>query len=99
MDMRTRDRLAALGASLVMGVLSPGGTALATTATPANHGVAAAPAAGPHQWDHRWDRRHDWDHRDWRGRDWDHRGWGWSWEQQCDWAWHHDRDWWFRYCS
>jgi hypothetical protein len=97
--MRTRYRLAALGASLVMGVLSAGGTAMAAAATPGNHSVAAAPQFRPHQWDHRWDRHNDRDQRDWRGRDWDHRGWGWDWEQQCDWAWHHDRDWWYANCS
>ena len=93
--MRNRLRLAALGATVVAGLISTGGTALAAT----NH--QWSPQAQGCCWDH---RNHDrnWDGRDrheWRGRDWDHSGSGWNWEQQCDWAWRNDRDWWRSHCS
>jgi hypothetical protein len=91
--MKARYRLAALGATLLAGMVGTGGTVMAATtthATPAQVNRCC--------WDHR-GHRGDWDRGGWRGRDWDHRGSGWNWEQQCDWAYYNDRGWWYANCS
>jgi hypothetical protein len=93
--VRIRHTVAALGAALIAGTVSTGGSALAASTTHANPSTATVAACC---FDHRGHQGSN-DHHDWNGRGWDHRGWRWGWENQCDWAWHHDRGWWSSHCS